>query len=108
MIIGGVATLALALAVSFVLWRTNGAKALSDNAAIVGALVALGGVFTAQMVSIALDADRAQQEALQAYLAKMSELLLDKQLLEKSNPYDVARVTARSDAVCTRADECEA
>jgi len=96
MILGGVATLILALGVAYVLWRTGGAKALSDNAALIGALVALGGVFTAQMVSIALNADSAQHEALQAYLDKMSELLLDKKLLEKSSPYDAARVTARA------------
>jgi uncharacterized protein YjbI with pentapeptide repeats len=96
MIIGGIATLVLALGVSSILYRTGGPKTLSDNAAIIGALVALGGVFTAQMVGIALDANRAQQEALQAYLAKMSELLLDKHLLDKSNPYDAARVTARA------------
>jgi hypothetical protein len=96
MIIGGVATLVLTLGVAYILWRTGGANRLSDNAAIVGALVALGGVFTAQMVSIALNANSAQQEALQAYLAKMSELLLDKHLLEESNPYGAARVTARA------------
>src|SRR5215208_6846354 len=89
MVIGGVATLVLTLAVVMLLWRTGGAKAVSDNAAVIGALVALGGVFTAQMVSIALDdrrtreartieSQRAQGDASQAYLDQMSILLLDK------------------------------
>jgi uncharacterized protein YjbI with pentapeptide repeats len=60
--IGVVATLVLALAVVMVLWRTGGGEAVSDNAALIGALVALGGVFTAQMVSIILD-DRRHREA---------------------------------------------
>jgi hypothetical protein len=37
------------------LLQTGDPNAVSDNAALIGALVALGGVFTAQMVSIALD-----------------------------------------------------
>ena len=108
MIIGGAATLALASVVVLVLWKAGGSvEAVSKNAALIGALIALGGVFTAQMVGITLeqqrtqhsmmlDARRVQQEALQAYLAKMSELLLDKHLHEKSHPYDVVRVTARA------------
>ena len=60
--IGVIATLVLAVAVVIALLRTGGAKAVSDNAALIGALAALGGVFTAQMVSIALD-DRRTQEA---------------------------------------------
>jgi uncharacterized protein YjbI with pentapeptide repeats len=39
---------------------------------------------------------RAQDEALQAYLDKMSELLIDKKLHEKSYDYDPERVTARA------------
>jgi uncharacterized protein YjbI with pentapeptide repeats len=95
MVIGGVATLVLTLAVVLLLVRADGAKAVSDNAAVIGAVIALGGVFTAQMVSIALDNRRAQHEALQTYLAKMSELLLDKRLHEKKADYDPTRVTAR-------------
>jgi Skp family chaperone for outer membrane proteins len=90
MVIGGVATLVLFLAVVIVLALTGGAKAVSDNAAVIGALVALGGVFTAQMVSIALDdrrtqearnieRQRAQDDASQAYLDQMTNLLLDKE-----------------------------
>ncbi|MDQ5829181.1 MAG: hypothetical protein M3324_04760, partial [Actinomycetota bacterium] len=39
---------------------------------------------------------RAQDEALQAYLDKMTELTTDKQLHEKENPFDPTRVTARA------------
>jgi Pentapeptide repeats (8 copies) len=39
---------------------------------------------------------RAQDEALQAYLDKMSELLIDKELHKKSYGYDPERVTARA------------
>jgi uncharacterized protein YjbI with pentapeptide repeats len=39
---------------------------------------------------------RAQHEALQAYLDKMSELLIDKGLHEKADRYDPMRVTARA------------
>jgi hypothetical protein len=59
--IGVVATLILALVVVMVLLQAGGAKAVAGNAALIGALVALGGVFTAQMVSIALEAVRARE-----------------------------------------------
>jgi hypothetical protein len=95
MVFGGVATLVFTLAVVLLLVRTDGAKAVSDNAAVIGAVIALGGVFTAQMVSIALDNRRPQHDALQTYLAKMSELLLDEKLHEKKANFDPARVTAR-------------
>jgi hypothetical protein len=39
---------------------------------------------------------RAQDEALQAYLDKMSELLIDKKLHDKRYEYDAERVTARA------------
>src|SRR5215208_2003035 len=61
-VIGVIVTLVLAVAVVMALLRTGGTKAVSDNAALIGALVALGGVLTAQMVSIALD-DRRTQES---------------------------------------------
>jgi uncharacterized protein YjbI with pentapeptide repeats len=97
--IGVVVTIALAVGVVFALQRTGDAKAdakaVSDNAPLIAAVIALGGVFTAQMVSIALDQRRTQHEALQTYLAKMSELLLDKRLHEKKADYDPTRVTAR-------------
>jgi len=95
MVIGGVVTLVLLLAVVWLLWRTGGAKAISDNAAVIGALVALGGVFTAQMVSIALDnrrtqeardleVQRAGEAALQNYFEAVGELLIEKPLLRAS------------------------
>lgn len=39
---------------------------------------------------------REQDAALQTYLDKMSELLVDKELHEKAEPYDDTRVTART------------
>jgi hypothetical protein len=89
--IGVVATLVLAVAVVMVLLRTGGAGAVSDNAGLIGALVALGGVFTAQMVGISLDDRRAQQAreleaqraheaALQNYLNDVGELVIEKPL----------------------------
>ena len=61
-VIGIGATLVLSAAVIVVLLRFGGgAKAVSDNAALIGALVALGGVFTTQLVNSALEGQRAQQ-----------------------------------------------
>ena len=109
MVLGGVATLVLLIVVVMLLWRTGGAKAVSDNAALIGALVALGGVFTAQMVSIALDdrrtlesniieerrtqeargleAQRAHEAALQKYLENVGNLLIE-QPLQRASPGD--------------------
>jgi uncharacterized protein YjbI with pentapeptide repeats len=95
MVTGGVATLVLLLVVVWLVWRTGGAKAISDNAALIGALVALGGVFTAQMVSIALDdrrtqearhveAQRTRETALQNYFEAVGGLLIEKPLREAS------------------------
>jgi hypothetical protein len=100
--IGIVATLVFALVVVMALLRTGDANAVSDNAAVIGALVALGGVFTAQLVSIALEdrrtqeareleaeraqearnleAGRAGEAALQNYFEAVGELLIEKQL----------------------------
>src|ERR671912_506959 len=77
--VGVVATLVIAVAVVIVLQRTGSDKAVSDNAALIGAVIALGGVFTTQLVSIALDdrrteesreleAQRAHEAALQNYV----------------------------------------
>lgn len=107
--IGVIATLVLALAVVIVLVQTGGAKAVSDNAAVIGALVALGGVFTAQIVSIALDdrrtreardienrrtrasrvleAQRANEAALQNYFEQVGSLLIE-QPLHRASPGD--------------------
>jgi uncharacterized protein YjbI with pentapeptide repeats len=93
--LGVTATLALALMVVITLQRSDGAKAVSDNAALIGALVALGGVFTAQMVSIALDdrrtresreleAQRAHETAVQNYFEQVGKLLIEKPLLRAS------------------------
>jgi uncharacterized protein YjbI with pentapeptide repeats len=106
MVIGGVATIILLLVVVYLLWRTSGAKAVSDNAAVIGALVALGGVFTAQMVSIALDdrrtqeardleAQRAGEAALQNYFEAVGELLIEKPLY-KASPDDRLSAVVRA------------
>src|SRR5829696_6736617 len=108
MLIGGTGTLVLFIVVVMLLWRTGGAKLVSDNAALIGAMVTLGGVFTAQMVSIALDdrrsqeardleKQRAQDDASQAYLDQMSLLLLDKDRpLRQSIEGDEVRTLARA------------
>src|SRR5215211_1566763 len=91
MAIGVIATLVLAIAVVLALLRTGGAKAVADNAALIGALIALGGVFTAQLVSIALDdrrtkesreleAQRAHEAALQNYFEQVGTLLIEQPL----------------------------
>src|SRR5829696_10090312 len=111
-VVGVGATLGVTAVVVVVLLRFGGgAKAISDNAALIGALVALGGVFTTQLVNSALEAQRAEQarnteqaqrerdrnteqaqrerelevggqraqdDAAQAYLDQMTNLLLDK------------------------------
>ena len=90
--IGGIATLALALMVVVALLQTDdGVNAVSDNAPLIGALVALGGVFTAQIVGIALEdrrtresrnleARRAGEAALQNYLEQVGTLLIEQPL----------------------------
>jgi uncharacterized protein YjbI with pentapeptide repeats len=104
--IGVSATLILALVVVVVLLRTGGAKAVSDNAALIGALVALGGVFTAQMVSIALDDRRTQESreleaqsaheaALQNYLEQVGTLLIE-QPLRRARPGDNLSTVVRA------------
>ncbi len=104
--IGGVASLALGLAAVLVLLSTGRPKAVSDNAALIGALVALGGVFTAQIVSIALEnqralhqryleQQRAENDALQRYLERMGQLLTKEQLRGSKNDSNV-RVLARA------------
>jgi hypothetical protein len=104
--IGVVATLILALVVVIPLWRTGGFKAVSDNAALIGALVALGGVFTTQLVSIALDdrrtqesreleAQRAHEAALQNYVEQVGTLLIE-QPLHRSSPGDNLSTVVRA------------
>ena len=60
--IGVLVTIVLALVVVFVLLRTGDPKAVSNNAALLGALAGLGGVFTTQMVTSALE-DQRRREA---------------------------------------------
>jgi hypothetical protein len=96
---------------------TGGGKAVSDNAALIGALVALGGVFTAQMVGITLDdrrtqearefearraheaaeleAQRAHETALQNYFAQVGSLLIEKPLHE-ADPGDNLSTVVRA------------
>ena len=106
MAIGVIATLVLALVVVMVLLQTGGAKALSNSAALIGALVALGGVFTAQMVGIALDdrrtqeardleAQRANEAALQNYFEDVGELLIEKRL-HRASPGDNLSTVVRA------------
>jgi uncharacterized protein YjbI with pentapeptide repeats len=54
--------------------------------------------FTATQDEIARNTEeqRAQDDALQAYLDKMSELLIDGHLHEKADQYDTTRITARA------------
>ena len=96
-VIGVLVTIVLALTVVIVLLRTGDAKAVSSNAALIGALAGLGGVFTTQMVTSALEdqrrrearvieeqrtqearrieEQRTQEAALETYFEQMGELL---------------------------------
>jgi hypothetical protein len=58
--VGVLATLLLALLVVTILYGTGGVRLISDNAALIGALIALGGVFTTQMVTTSLEDQRAR------------------------------------------------
>jgi hypothetical protein len=115
--IGVVVTIVLALVVVLTLALTGGAKALSDNAALIGALVALGGVFTAQMVGIALEdrrteearaledrrtreareleAQRAHEASLQNYVEQVGTLLIEKPL-HRASPGDNLSTVVRA------------
>jgi pentapeptide repeat protein len=95
MVIGGVATLVLAVAVVMALLRTGGAKAVSDNAGLIGALVALGGVFTAQMVSVALEEQRSHEAALRNYFEQVGKLLIEQPLL-RASPGDKLSTVVRA------------
>jgi uncharacterized protein YjbI with pentapeptide repeats len=66
---------------------------------IVPAVLAVGGYLFTQSENRRTEEiakQRAQDEALQAYLDKMSELLIDKNLHEKRDRYHPMRVTARA------------
>ena len=88
------------------LFGTGGTETVTANAALIGALVALGGVFTAQMVSIALDdrraqetreleAQRAHEAALQKYFEQVGTLLIEKPL-RKASPGDNLSTVVRA------------
>lgn len=107
--IGGIAAtlvLTLLVVIALLLWGGDGAKAVSDNAALIGALVALGGVFTAQMVSIALDdrrtqesrqleAQRTREAALQNYFEQVGTFLIE-QPLHRARPGDDLSAVVRA------------
>jgi uncharacterized protein YjbI with pentapeptide repeats len=93
--IGVAATLILVLVVVFALWRAGGAEAVSVNAALIGGLLALGGVFTAQMVSITLEAQRAHEAALQQYFEQVGKLLIEKPL-RRASPGDNLSTVVRA------------
>jgi uncharacterized protein YjbI with pentapeptide repeats len=82
-------------------WINASNKGVWDVLAVLIVPVAVGWAtvfFTGEQEKIALNAEerRAQDEALQAYLDKMSELLIDKKLHKKSYDYDPERITARA------------
>jgi uncharacterized protein YjbI with pentapeptide repeats len=104
--IGVVVTIVLAAGVVWALQRTGDAKAVSDNAPLIAAVIALGGVFTAQMVSIALEqqrtreardleAQRAGEAALQNYFEQVGELLIEKPL-RRASPGDNLSTVVRA------------
>jgi uncharacterized protein YjbI with pentapeptide repeats len=77
------------------------AKTLWDwlDLLIVPVVLALGGYLFNWSLNQATEKateERAQNEALQAYLDKMSELLIDGELHKKADPYDEMRITARA------------
>jgi uncharacterized protein YjbI with pentapeptide repeats len=105
------------------------AKTVSDNAALIGALVGLGGVFTTQLVNSALEDrrarqardteqaqrqrelevgdQRAQDEALQTYVNEIGQQLLDEKRPLRQSRIDSEERTltrARTLTVLTRLD----
>jgi|SRR5215211_1997430 len=96
---GGIATLAFLIIVIcgyLIEWRWTGLPKrtfwdwldLLIVPAAIAVVATVGGAWFARQ--------RGQETALQAYLDKMSELLIDKKLHEKENMYDPMRVTARA------------
>ena len=76
--IGVGATLVTALIVVIILLLTGGATYVSRNAALIGALIALGSVFTTQLVNTGLEGQRTREAALQRYFEQVGKLLADK------------------------------
>jgi hypothetical protein len=105
--IGLVVTIVLAVGVVLALQPpAGGAKAVSDNAPLIAAVIALGGVGTAQMVGIALEdrrrqeardleAQRTREAALQNYFEAVGELLIEKPL-RRSSPGDNLSTVVRA------------
>jgi hypothetical protein len=104
--IGVIVTVILAVGVVLTLLLTHDAKALSDNAPLIAAVIALGGVGTAQMVGIALEdrrrqeardleAQRTREAALQNYFEAVGELLIEK-TLRRSGPGDNLSTVVRA------------
>jgi hypothetical protein len=104
--IGVVRTIVLAVGVVIALLRTGNDKAVSDNAPLIAAVIALGGVVIAQMVRIPLDdrrtqeardleAQRAREAALQNYFEDVGELLIEKPL-HRANPSDNLSTVVRA------------
>jgi ABC-type multidrug transport system fused ATPase/permease subunit len=74
--IGVIATLVLALAVVITLLQTGGTKAIADNAALIGGLIALGGLFTSQVVNTALrDRQSFQGGTTEQRIARLTQAL---------------------------------
>jgi len=117
--IGVVVTIVLAVVVVTALLESGGTKAVSDSAPLIAAVVALGGVATAQMVGIALDdrraqearnieaersqearnieAHRAEEASLQRYFEQMGKLLADPDRpLHRSTPGDNLSTVVRA------------
>jgi uncharacterized protein YjbI with pentapeptide repeats len=115
--IGVVVTIVLVVGVVLALRSTGDANAVSDNAPLIAAVIALGGVGTTQMVSIALEGrrvqearkiekqrtedarnieeQRAQEVALQQYFEQMGQLLrqgLRKRIYEEQQLRSLAEV----------------
>jgi len=79
---------------------------VTDNAPLIAAVIALGGVFTTQLVSIALDdrrtqesreleAQRAHEAALQNYVEQVGTLLIE-QPLRRADPGDNLSTVVRA------------
>jgi uncharacterized protein YjbI with pentapeptide repeats len=105
--IGVVVTIVLAVGVVLALLRTGDANAVSDNAPLIAAVIALGGVGTAQMVSIALEdrrtqeardleERRAQEDSLQDYFKHMGDLLTEHELMGTEQADHPVRLLARA------------
>jgi uncharacterized protein YjbI with pentapeptide repeats len=98
------ATLVVTAAVIVVLLQFGGgAKAVSDNAALIGALVALGGVFTSQMVNSALEAQRARQARNTERAQRKREL--DTEQAQRKRELEVRSQQAQDDATQAFLDE---